>query len=325
MISVVVPALNEESGVAELYTRITSAAQSWPQPLHELILIDDGSTDRTLAICREIAQKDPRFKVISLSRNFGHQPAVSAGLAHVTGSVVVVMDADLQDPPESVGPLISKLDEGFDVVYAIRTKRKEGIAKRAAYFLYYRLLRNLATLNIPLDSGDFCVMRGEVVQAICALPERNRFIRGLRTWVGYRQVGVTYERNARFAGEPKYTLSKLMKLALDGIVNFSAKPLHLAMIAGVVVGSIALLLSTIVVVQYIFDLTVLGYNPRHVAGWTSLILVLLLVSATQLFCIGILSEYIGRLFEESKRRPVFLVRERINIIPPPDPDTYRER
>ena len=320
MISVVVPALNEESGVAELYTRITTAAQTWPQPLLELILIDDGSTDRTLSICREIAQQDPRFKIVSLTRNFGHQPAVSAGIAHSTGSVVVVMDADLQDPPESVGPFISKLDEGFDVVYAVRTKRKEGIAKRAAYFMYYRLLRNLASLNIPLDSGDFCVMRSEVVRAINDLPERNRFIRGLRTWVGYRQVGVTYERSARFAGEPKYTLNKLMKLALDGIVNFSAKPLHLAMIAGIFVGCIALAVGAIVVVQYLFDLTLLGYNPRHVTGWTSLILVLLFVSATQLFCIGILSEYVGRLFEESKGRPVFLVRERINLNASPNPD-----
>lgn len=316
LISVVVPALNEQNGIAELYSRITNAAAAWPHPLRELILVDDGSTDRTLAICRELAQKDPRFRIISLTRNFGHQAAVSAGLQHATGDVVVVMDADLQDPPESVGPLISKLDEGFDVVYAVRTKRKEGPAKRAAYFLYYRLLRNLATLEIPLDSGDFCVMRGEVVRAIVALPERNRFIRGLRTWVGYRQAGVTYERSARFAGEPKYTFSKLVKLALDGIVNFSAKPLHVAFIIGLIVGMISIVFSILVAILYLFNLTLLGYNPRAVPGWSSLILILLLSSATQLFCIGILSEYIGRLFEESKRRPIFLVRERVNIGPP---------
>ena len=318
MISVVVPALNEQSGVRELYSRIVSAAAAWPQPLHELILIDDGSTDQTLQICRELAQQDSRFRIVSLSRNFGHQAAVSAGLQHATGNVVVVMDADLQDPPESVGPLISKLSEGFDVVYAVRTKRKEGPFKRTAYFLYYRLLRNLATLDIPLDSGDFCVMTGEVVRAMCLLPERNRFVRGLRTWVGFRQVGVTYERSARFSGEPKYTLSKLIKLALDGIVNFSSKPLHVAIVFGLIVGGFSVAISLLVVVQYAFNLTLLGYNPRSVPGWTSLVLVLLLSSATQLFCIGILSEYVGRLFEESKRRPVYLVRERINISTPPD-------
>ena len=319
MISVVVPALNEETGVRELYSRITTAATSWPAPLHELIVVDDGSTDLTLSICRELAQQDQRFKIVSFTRNFGHQAAVSAGLQHATGRIVVVMDADLQDPPETVAPFIEKLNAGFDVVYAVRTKRKEGPAKRAAYFLYYRLLRNLATLEIPLDAGDFCVMRGEVVQAICSLPERNRFVRGLRTWVGYRQTGLAYERSARFAGEPKYTFSKLVKLALDGIINFSSKPLHLAFIFGVIVGAISFALSVVVVVQYTFNLTILAYNPRNVPGWTSVILVLLLSTATQLVCIGILSEYVSRLFEESKKRPVYMVRERINIGAPETP------
>jgi polyisoprenyl-phosphate glycosyltransferase len=305
--------LNEEEGVRVLYSRITAAAKEWPDPNLELILVDDGSSDRTLEICREIADSDPRFKVVSLTRNFGHQAAVSAGLQHATGDVVVVMDADLQDPPESVGPLISKLKDGFDVVYAIRTKRKENIAKRSMYYLYYRLLRKLASLDIPLDSGDFCVMRGNVCRAICELPERNRFVRGLRTWVGYRQTGVTYEREARFAGEAKYGLAKLMKLALDGIVNFSYKPLHVAILFGATVGILSCLAGLFVLLQYFTDWTVLGFNPRQSRGWTSLIFVSLFSSAVQLFCVGILSEYVGRLFEETKRRPIYLVQERINI------------
>jgi polyisoprenyl-phosphate glycosyltransferase len=317
MISVVIPALNEENGIRELYRRITVAAETWPDPELELILVDDGSTDRTLTICRELASSDSRFKIVSLTRNFGHQPAVSAGIQHAAGGVVVVMDADLQDPPENVGPLISKLAEGFDVVYAVRTKRKEGFAMRSLYYLYYRLLRKLATMDIPLDSGDFCVMRGEVARAISALPERNRFVRGLRSWVGYRQVGVAYEREARFSGEPKYTFSGLVKLGLDGIVNFSYKPLQFAMWLGFIVGIGALILSVFVLVQYVADFTIWGFNPRQARGWTSVTLILLFSSATQLVCIGILSEYVGRLFEETKRRPIYLVRERINIDSPP--------
>jgi glycosyltransferase involved in cell wall biosynthesis len=250
---------------------------------------------------------------VSLTRNFGHQAAVSVGLRHATGDMVVLMDADLQDPPESVGPLIQKLNEGFDVAYAVRTKRKENLVKRSLYFLYYRLLRRLATLEIPLDSGDFCVMRGSVCRAICELPERNRFVRGLRTWVGYRQVGVVYERQARFAGEPKYSFSKLLKLGLDGIVNFSYKPLHFAFLFGIAVGLLSCLAGVFVLLQYATDWTVWGFNPRQARGWTSLIFTLLFSSAAQLFCMGILSEYIGRLFEETKRRPSYLVKERINM------------
>jgi dolichol-phosphate mannosyltransferase len=313
LISVVVPALNEEDGVRALYARIVAAAREWPDTNLELILVDDGSSDRTLEICREIAHSDERFKVVSLTRNFGHQAAVSAGMQQTSGDVVVVMDADLQDPPEGIGPLIAKLKDGFDVVYAIRSKRKENLAKRSMYYLYYRLLRKLAALDIPLDSGDFCVMRGNVCRAICELPERNRFVRGLRTWVGYRQTGMAYEREARFAGEPKYSFAKLMKLALDGIINFSYKPLHVAILFGAAVGVLSCLGGLFVLLQYFTNWTVMGFNPRQARGWTSLIFTILFSSAVQLFCVGILSEYVGRLFEEAKRRPIYLVQERINI------------
>ncbi|MCU0636017.1 MAG: glycosyltransferase family 2 protein, partial [Gemmatimonadaceae bacterium] len=231
MISIVVPAYNEEAGVEELHARVSAAAAEWGEPW-ELVVVDDGSRDGTFTVLERIAARDPHLKVVGLSRNFGHQPAVSAGLRHVSGDIVCVMDADLQDPPEELLPFIERIREGYDVVYAIRTKRKEGLLKRAAYFLYYRLLRSLATLDIPLDSGDFCVMRREVVEAINELPERNRFVRGLRTWVGFRQTGLAYERAARYAGEPKYTLRKLLRLAADGIVNFSYRPLQAIMLLG---------------------------------------------------------------------------------------------
>jgi glycosyltransferase involved in cell wall biosynthesis len=311
MISVVVPAFNEEEGIETLYQRVTDASSAWGED-HELIIVDDGSRDRTLQICETLASSDHRLKVLSLSRNFGHQAAVTAGLQHATGDIVAVMDADLQDPPEELLPFIEKVRSGFDVVYAIRTKRKEGLLKRISYHLYYRILRKLATLDIPLDAGDFCVMRGEVVQAMNQLPERNRFVRGLRTWIGYRQTGLAYERAARFAGEPKYTFSRLVKLGLDGIINFSYRPLQIITYVGMLVALVAILLGVAVFLQYVLDATIWGFNPRQSRGWTSLILVLLFSSAVQMISLGILGEYIGRLFEETKRRPIYLLKKRIN-------------
>lgn len=314
MISVVVPALNEEEGIHALYKRVTAAAAGWGDD-YELLIVDDGSRDRTLAICEELASSDPRFKILSLSRNFGHQAAVTAGLNHASGDIVAVMDADLQDPPEELLPFIEKIRSGFDVVYAIRTKRKESFFKRLSYHLYYRILRHLATLDIPLDAGDFCVMRGEVVQAMNELPERNRFVRGLRTWIGFRQTGLAYERAARFAGEPKYTFARLVKLGLDGIINFSYRPLQLITFVGLATAGGAIVAGLFVLFQYLANMTILGFNPHQSRGWTSLILVLLFSSAVQLISLGILGEYIGRIFEESKRRPVYLLKKKINCEP----------
>ena len=315
MISVIVPALNEEENIAELHRRIAAAAAHWGDEL-ELLIVDDGSTDGTLALLERLAAEDSRLKVVSLTRNFGHQAALTAGLHHARGSIVCVLDADLQDPPEDLLPFINRVRDGMDVVYAIRRGRKEGAVKRASYFLYYRILRRLATLDIPLDAGDFCVMNAEVVRAINSLPERNRFVRGLRAWVGFRQEGMAYERASRFAGAPKYTFVRLARLAMDGIVNFSYRPLQLIMLLGMTVGVLAFLLGVLVLIQYLGDYTILGYNPRDATGWTSLALTLLFSSAVQLLCLGILGEYLGRLFEEVKRRPPYLVRRRIGVAPP---------
>ncbi|HEX4277279.1 MAG TPA: glycosyltransferase family 2 protein [Bryobacteraceae bacterium] len=312
MVSIVVPAYNEEDGIAELYNRIVAAAPAWHDEF-ELLIVDDGSRDRTLEICEQIGASDLRLKVISLSRNFGHQAAVSAGLMHARGNIVVVMDADLQDPPEELRPFIEKIHEGWDVVYAIRTKRKEGLIKRICYRAYYRILKRLAVLDIPLDAGDFCVMRGEVVDAINRLPERNRFVRGLRSWVGFRQTGIGYERQSRFAGEPKYNFRKLFRLALDGIINFSYRPLQFIMSIGLALAGLCMLGAIFVVIQYVADWTIAGFNPRAATGWTSLIFALLFFSAVNLVCMGILGEYIGRLFEEVKHRPVWIVKKRVNL------------
>ena len=312
MISIVIPAYNEEDGIDEMYRRIVAAAPAWREEF-EILIVDDGSRDRTLEICERLGAADSRLKVISLSRNFGHQAAVSAGLMHARGSTVTVIDADLQDPPEELLPFIEKVREGWDVVYAIRTKRKEGLLKRIAYSSYYRILKYLSVLDIPLDAGDFCVMRGEVVDAINRLPERNRFVRGLRSWVGFRQTGLAYERQARFAGEPKYTFSKLFKLATDGIINFSYRPLQFIMSMGLVLACFCIFAAAFVVIQYLSNWTIIGFNPRNARGWTSTIFVILSLAAVNLVCMGILGEYIGRLFEEVKCRPSWIVKRRINL------------
>ena len=288
MISVVIPAYNEEDNIAEMYNRIVAAAPVWGDNF-EILIVDDGSRDRTLEICERIGALDPRFKVLSLSRNFGHQAAVSAGLMHAR--------------------------EGWDVVYAIRTKRKENLIKRLSYTAYYRILKHLAVLDIPLDAGDFCVMRGEVVDAINQLPERNRFVRGLRSWVGFRQTGLAYERQARFAGEPKYNFSRLLKLATDGIFNFSYRPLQLIMSLGLILAAFCMFGAIFVIVQYLTNWTVVGFNPRDARGWTSTIFVILFLASVNLVCMGILGEYIGRLFEEVKCRPIWVVKKRVNLAP----------
>jgi polyisoprenyl-phosphate glycosyltransferase len=312
MISLVVPAFNESEVVHTLYERVARAAASWGESW-ELIIVDDGSADDTFEICAKIAASDPRVKVLSFSRNFGHQAAVTAGLAYASGEIVSVIDADLQDPPEELIRFIDKCREGYDVVYAIRTKRKEGPLKRMAYHLYYRLLRELASIDIPLDSGDFCVMSRRILDVMNALPERNRFVRGLRSWAGYRQIGLSYERQARLGGEPKYTFGRLVKLGLDGVFNFSYKPLHLLMLLGLALGTLAFVAGFAVLLQYLTNTTILGYNPHHARGWTSLMLAILFLAGVQLFGMGLLGEYTGRIFEEIKGRPVFVVEQAVNL------------
>lgn len=304
-VSVVIPVFNEEELLPELYRRVKAAME----PLgvrYEVILINDGSRDQTPHLIADICRKDAHFKSLHFSRNFGHQTAITAGIDHASGSAIFIMDGDLQDPPELIGAFLEKWREGYEVVYAVRKKRKENFFKRIAYTAFYRLLQRVASIEIPLDSGDFSLIDRRVAEALRALPERNRFVRGLRSWIGFRQTGLEYERDKRYAGEVKYTFSKLIKLALDGILSFSYAPLRLATYFGFTVSLISFLLALFFLVQ---KLTV-GIETQ---GWASTMVVMLFLGGVQLLTIGIIGEYISRIYDEIKQRPIYLVREAIGF------------
>ena len=307
MYSAIVPIYNEEENLDEIARRLVQVLERIGP--YEIVFVDDGSVDGSADIIGRLCGANPFVKAIHFSRNFGHQAAVSAGLRYASGDAVAVIDGDLQDPPELLPELFNKWREGYKVVYAIRQQRKEGLLKRAAYYLYYRLLRLIAEVEIPLDSGDFSVMDKVVVEKLNDMPESHRFIRGLRSWVGYSQVGVPYNRDARFAGEAKYTWSGLIRLGYDGIFSFSKVPLLIAT-------RIGLFITLISVVGAFLTLGrkfILGVEPQ---GWTSLIIVVLMIGGIQLFVLGILGEYIGRIFEETKKRPSYIVAEKRNIQDP---------
>jgi glycosyltransferase involved in cell wall biosynthesis len=299
-LSVVIPAYNEEQNIAALYGRLVAALDPLGMP-YEIIVVNDGSADRTLEILCELARADERLVAVDLARNFGHQVAISAGLDHARGRAVAIMDADLQDPPEVLPDFIAKWREGYEVVYAIREKRKEGPLKKLAYHTFYRLLRQVAQVDIPLDAGDFCVMDRRVVDLLNGMPERNRFVRGIRSWVGFRQTGLAYERHARHAGKPKYTFTRLLYLALDGLVSFSFLPLRMISLAGVAVSFMSILIAIFYTVQ---KLTV-GLTPP---GFATTVVSIFFLSGVQMITIGVIGEYVGRIFEEVKRRPLYVVR-----------------
>jgi glycosyltransferase involved in cell wall biosynthesis len=308
MISVVIPCLNEKEVLDELYRRMSAAADGWAED-YEIIVVDDGSDDETWRRLQEVHKKDERWKLIRLSRNFGHQTALSAGLARARGDAVVLIDADLQDPPEVLQRFIDKWREGYQVVYAVRKKRKEGLLKRLAYVTFYRLLVSVSGTRIPLDSGDFSLMDRKVVDVLNAMPERNRFLRGLRAWVGFRQIGIDYERHARAAGEPQYTLVKLINLAVDGIFSFSFAPLRVATYFGFVVSGFAFLFAVLTLLQTFFGSFFSRFWPNTVPGYATTIIAILFLGGVQLLSLGVLGEYMGRTYEEVKNRPLWVVRE----------------
>jgi glycosyltransferase involved in cell wall biosynthesis len=299
-ISVVIPLYNEQENIFELYRRLTPTLQTLGS-LYEIVFVDDGSGDATPRQLDELALRDPHLSVVHLSRNFGHQAAVSAGLDLARGHAVMIMDGDLQDPPEVVPQFIQKWREGYEVVYAVRQQRKEGLFKRAGYFAFYRLLNAISDLDIPLDSGDFCLMDRRAVNALKDLPERKRFVRGLRTFIGFRQTGLAYERAAREAGRPKYNLRALTGLAVDGLISFSSYPLRVVTKLGLAGVGVAILLAAWVLVDAFSKHTA----PR---GWASLIVVVLFMGALQLISLGIVGEYIRLIFSESKGRPPYILR-----------------
>ncbi len=298
-LSVVVPLYNEAENIAELYRRLSQSLSS-PVADYELLFVDDGSRDMTPTLLRGIQQHDPRVIVIHLSRNFGHQAAISAGIDRADGNAVIVMDGDLQDPPEVLPQFVATWRNGYDVVYAVRTKRKEGVVKRLGYYVFYRTLRAISDLDIPLDSGDFCLMDRKVVDVLKHLPERTRFVRGLRTFVGFRQTGLAYERAARAAGQPKYSMKALVRLAIDGLISFSSYPLHLATYFGLASAGLALLLTIGVLLDSVYSRA----TPR---GWASTMIVVLFMGSVQLISLGIIGEYLRRVFLEAKQRPTYIV------------------
>jgi polyisoprenyl-phosphate glycosyltransferase len=306
MISVVIPVYNEEQVLADLYARLSRALDAIPD-LYEVIVVDDGSTDRTRSMLLDVHSRDPRWKLLFFSRNFGHQAAVSAGLHYSCGDAVAVMDGDLQDPPEELHRLLDAWRDGYQVVYAIRTLRKESLLKRLVYCAFYRVLRVLSAIRIPLDSGDFCVMDRAVVEVLRSQPERTRFMRGLRTWAGFRQTGVTYERPARGKGTTKYTWARLFALAFDGIVSFSNVPLRIASWLGIGFCTSAALLVLFVLFWWASGMLIWGMRPGNVLGWTSLFCMVLLTSGMQMLLLGIIGEYLARVYDEAKGREPWII------------------
>ncbi|MEX0325739.1 MAG: glycosyltransferase family 2 protein [Puniceicoccaceae bacterium] len=312
-VHIVVPCYDEEAVLPELFERLTRAANSWDLEWN-VICVDDGSSDRTWTLLQGQFEKDSRWKAISFSRNFGHQIALSAGIHHCADAdAVLLMDADLQDPPEELYRFINAWKDGAEVVYAVREKRKEGPLKRFCYWAFYRLMKKLVSIEIPLDSGDFCLMDAKVVAVINNMPERNRFLRGLRAWSGFKQVGVPYERHSRAAGEAKYTFQKLIKLAADGIFNFSGLPLKLASHMGFWISLISLLGAIFTFLQRVFADQFAQVGLAPVPGFATIVIAILFLGGVQLICLGILGEYLVRIFEEVKQRPPWIIRESCGI------------
>jgi glycosyltransferase involved in cell wall biosynthesis len=306
LISVVIPAYNEELVIRETHKRLSTVCSISGYD-YELIYVNDGSRDRTEEILRELAYHDSHVRVLSFSRNFGHQVAVTAGIEHASGDAVVLIDADLQDPPELILDFITKWEEGYDVVYAVRKSRAgETWFKKVTAKLFYRILQRLIDIQIPLDTGDFRLMSRRVVDSLNAMPEKHRFVRGLVSWIGFKQVGIEYERQERFAGETKYPLRKMLRFAFDGITSFSFKPLQLAGILGLYSAGIGFIGILIILYMRLF-------THSTVQGWSSLMVVVLFLGGIQLLILGMMGEYIGRMYDEVRRRPLYILEEKIGF------------
>ena len=317
-ISVIIPCFNEEAVLPALFERLTAAAERWGLD-YEMICVNDGSRDRTWELLRAQHARNPRWRCLSFARNFGHQTAVSAGLYHASGDAVIIIDADLQDPPEEIHRLIDKWREGFHVVYAVRAQRKDPALKTLLAWGFYRIMAKLVSFQIPTDSGDFCLLDRRVVDVINSMPERSKYLRGLRAWAGFRQIGVEFERHARVAGEPQYTFKKSLKLALDGIFSFSAVPLKLASILGWWVSGLALGGVAFTLAQRLFRdwFALIGLAPAP--GFATIVISILFLGGVQLICLGILGEYLGRIYEEVKGRPQWIIQESAGFDHPPKP------
>jgi glycosyltransferase involved in cell wall biosynthesis len=309
LLSVVAPVYNEEATIEEFYSRVCRALEPMT---FELVLVDDGSSDRSAAILDALAMTDPRVRVVYLSRNFGHQTALTAGLDHARGDAVVMLDADLQDPPEVIITMLDHWRAGCDVVYAVREQREgESRFKLATARWFYKLFDKLAQVELQHNSGDFRLLDREALNALLAMRERNRFLRGMTVWVGYRQAAVPYHRDPRYAGETKYTVSKMLRFSLDAISSFSHRPLQLATLLGFVISTLAFIAIPVVIA--------LRISGSYLPGFGSITIAVLLLGGIQLIAIGIIGEYVGRIYDEVKGRPLYLVRSRLNIAEPETP------
>jgi len=306
LLSIVVPLYNEELVIDTMYEKLTSVMAENDILDYEIVMINDGSRDATEMKAKAICSKDEKVKLINFSRNFGHQIAITAGMDKTRGRAVVIIDADLQDPPEVIIEMLKKWKEGYDVVYGVRTKRKgESWFKLATAHLFYRILKKLTSVEIPVDTGDFRLMDRKVVLELSKMKEKARFVRGMVSWVGFKQTKVEYVRSERYAGETKYPFKKMLQFALNGILSFSQTPLKLSSSLGFFSAGVALCLMF-----YALASKLLGYS---VSGWTSVMLAVLFLGGVQLITIGILGEYVGRIYEESKDRPLYVIKEEVNI------------
>jgi polyisoprenyl-phosphate glycosyltransferase len=301
-VSIGIPLHNEQEVFPELLARLLKVLDALPGGPHQIVFVDDGSTDGTPQLLRDAARRDARVKVVALSRNFGHQAALGAALDYATGDALVLMDGDLQDEPEVIPELLRQHEAGADVVYTRRASREEGLLLRAAYKLYYRIMSAMSEVPVPLDSGDFALLGAPVVAALRRMPERQRYLRGLRTWVGFKQVGVDVQRKARGAGRPKYTTWKLIQLALDGICSFSTVPLRAAALTGLA----AIVASVAFAIYAVYVRIVVGAVP---VGFTASLIITTLLSGVQLLFLGVIGEYLGRVYAEAKGRPTYVVAE----------------
>jgi|SRR5208283_3469278 len=305
-LSVAIPIHNEESVLPELLQRLHGVLDSVAGGPHEIVFVDDGSTDRTFEILEAAAKEDRRIVVLSLSRNFGHQAAITAALDHVTGDATVVMDGDLQDVPEAIPQFVEKHREGYDVVYAQRVRRKEPWLLRICYFVFYRIMARLSDIRLPVDSGDFGLMSRRVIDELRRMPEHHRYLRGMRSWAGFRQAGIAVERAERHSGRSKYSLMGLMKLAFDGIFAFSIVPIR----AAALFGAFVMFLSILYVIYAIYVKFVLRISPQ---GFTALIVAITFFSGVLLFFLGVIGEYVGRIYEETKARPQYIVGRSVGL------------
>jgi dolichol-phosphate mannosyltransferase len=303
LISIVIPIYNEEKLIAELYRRLCSAIDMFPDKYrYELIFVNDGSKDRSLQFLRDFQREDERIRIVDFARNFGHQKAITAGVDFAAGDAIVVMDGDLQDPPETISNFIKKWEEGYHVVYGVRTKREgETHFKLWTASLFYRMLSSLSEVEIPLDAGDFRLIDRRVALQLRNVREENRYIRGIVSWLGFKQIGVQYARDQRYAGETKYTLRKMLRFAIDGVTSFSEKPLFLSSYLGLLVATFSIAWGIWIIVQRILGIS------ETILGWSSIIVAVLFLGGVQLCCIGILGQYLGRIYGQIKQRPLYIV------------------